>query len=144
VTTSSGYWTKTAWGTTNVPKTGVAGVLESWLSEETIKRIERWTAAAARPLAERLELTPLADPLALAPGDKLRLLVTLGGRPVAGVPVAYDGDVRGTTAADGTIALRIRRPGLQMIRASAEAPLADGRADTVVRAATLNFELPAR
>jgi hypothetical protein len=55
--------------------------------------------------------------------------------------VAYDGDVRGATAEDGSIALRLRHAGMQTISASFEAPLADGKADTVIRAATLNFEL---
>jgi nickel transport protein len=139
---SSGYWTKTAWETKNVPKTGISGVVKSWLSEETVKRLDRWTPFAAKPLSDRLEITPLADPLALSPGDKLSVRVSFAGKPLAGVPVAYDGDVRGATAADGSIALRLRHPGLQMISASFEAPLADGKADTVIRAATLNFELP--
>lgn len=139
---SSGYWTKTAWETRNVPKTGISGVVKSWLSEETVKRLDRWTPFTAKPLSDRLEITPLADPLALSPGDKLSVRVSFAGKPLAGVAVAYDGDVRGATAEDGSIALRLRHPGMQMISASFEAPLADGKADTVIRAATLNFELP--
>jgi nickel transport protein len=141
---SSGYWTKTAWETKNVPKTGIGGVVKSWLSEETVKRLDRWTPAAARPLSDRLEISPLADPLALAPGDKLAVRVSFAGKPLAGVPVAYDGDVRGATAEDGSIALRLRHPGMQMISASFEAPLGDGKVDTVIRAATLHFELRGR
>lgn len=141
VAISSGYWTKTAWETKNVPKIGVSGVVKSWLSQDTVKRIERWTPGAAQAISQRLEIAPLADPFGLAPGDKLTLRVFFGGKPLAGVAVAYDSEVRGATAADGSIALRLRHPGLQMISASFEAPLADGKADSVIRATTLNFEL---
>lgn len=142
VTMSSGYWTKTAWETKNVPATGIPGVVRSWLSEETVKRLDRWTPAAAAPLSQALELAPAADPFALSPGDKLAVRVFFAGKPLAGVPVAYDGDLRGTTAADGSIAIRLRHGGLQSISASVEAPLADGKADSVIRAAALVFELP--
>jgi nickel transport protein len=141
VTMSSGYWTKTAWETKNVPASGIPGVVKSWLSEETVKRLDRWAPAAAAALSQGLELAPATDPFALAPGDKLALRVFFAGKPLAGVGVAYDGDVRGATSDDGSIALRLRRPGMQTISASFEAPLADGKADTVIRAATLQFEL---
>lgn len=138
---SSGYCTKTAWETRNEPKTGISGVVRSWLSQETIKRIERWSPALANPLSEEIEITPLADPSKLTPGDKLKVRVSLAGNPRGGVPVAYDGDVRGATAEDGTVSLRIRHPGMQMISASLEEPLADGKADTLIRTATLVFAL---
>jgi nickel transport protein len=141
---ASGYWTKTAWETKNVPKTGISGVVKSWLSEESVKRIERWLPALARPVSEQIEITPLADPLKLVPGDKLAVRVSFAGKPRAGVPVAYDGDVRGATAEDGSVSIRIRRAGMQMLSASLEEPLADGKADTVIRTATLVFELPER
>lgn len=141
VAISTGYWTKTAWETKNVPKTGVSGVVKSWLSEETVKRLDRFTPAAGKALSDRLEITPLTDPLALSPGDKLTVRVSFAGKPLARVPVAYDGDVRGATAEDGSIALRLRHPGMQVISASVESPLADGKADSVIRAATLHFEL---
>lgn len=141
---STGYWTKTAWETRNVPKTGIAGVVKSWLSEETVKRVDAWSPGAALPASNWLELVPAQDPRTLAPGDKLMLRAYLDGKPLAGVAVAYDGDVRGATAGDGSIAVRLRRPGLQIISASAEAPLANGKADVIVRTATLNFELPAK
>lgn len=144
VAASSGYWTKTAWETRNAPRTGLAGVIRSWRAEESVKRLNRWSAALARPLSPGLEITPLADPFALRPDDKVRVRVTLGGVPRAGVPVAYDGATRGASGDDGTVVLRIRHGGLQMIAASIESPLADGLADTLVQSAVLNFELPAR
>jgi nickel transport protein len=134
---SSGYWTKTAWETKNAPKTGVSGVIKSWYSEESVKYIERWTDAV--PLGSGLEITPTVNPLLLASGDKLTVLVTDGGKPVAGVPVAYAGDTRGATGADGKVSIRLRQPGLQLIETSMETPLTDGKADTAIRTATLQF-----
>lgn len=141
---SSGYWTKTAWETRNAPKAGIAGVLKSWRSEDTVKRLNRWSAALANPLSQGLEITPVDDPFRLGVDDKLRVRVTLAGQPRAGVPVAYDGATRGSTNEDGTVVLKIRHGGLQMIAASLETPLSDGLADTLIQATTLNFELPAK
>jgi nickel transport protein len=134
---SSGYWTKTPWETKNVPKTGVSGVIKSWYSEESVKFIERWTAAV--PVGSGLEITPVSNPLAVAVGDKLTVLVTDGGKPVSGVPVAYAGDTRGATGQDGKVSIRLRQPGMQLIEASLETPLSDGKADTAIRTASLQF-----
>ncbi len=144
VTASSGYWTKTAWETKNAPKTGIAGVLKSWRSEDSVKRVSRWSAALAQPLTPGLEITPVDDPFRLGVDDKFTVRVTLAGKPRANVPVAYDGATRGATSDDGTVVLKIRHGGLQMIAASLETPLDDGKADTLIRATTLNFELPAK
>lgn len=142
VTVSSGYWSKTAWETKNAPKTQASGVIESWLSQESVKRIDRWMPGAAQPLSDGLEITPLTDPTRLKPGDKLAVLVTENKRPKTGVPVAYDGDTRGASGEDGKVAIRLRHGGMQLIAASLETPLTDGKADTLIRAATLQFELP--
>ena len=152
VAASSGYWTKTAWETKNAPKAGIAGVLKSWRSEDSVKRLERWSAALALPLTPGLEITPVGDPFRLIVDDKLTVRVTLDRKPRAGVPVAYDGATRGATGEDGTVVLKIRHGGLQMIAASLETPLdddqrkspRDGQADTLIRATTLNFELTAK
>lgn len=136
---SSGYWTKTPWETHNLPKDQIAGALQSWRSEESVKRIDRWTAVFAKPLGPGLELSVLQDPAPLVPGDKLRLLVSYGGRPRAGVPVAYDGAIRGASAEDGSILLKLRRGGLQIISASLELPVGDQGADRLILATTLNF-----
>lgn len=141
---SSGYWTKTAWETKNVAKTGIAGVLRSWRADETVTHLARWSPAFAGPPAGGLTVVPLEDPFRLAVGDKLRVRVSVDGRPRAGVPVAYDGATRGASGDDGVVVLRLRRGGLQMISASLETPLADGRADLLIETATLNFELAER
>jgi nickel transport protein len=140
-TFSTGYWTKTAWETRNVPKTGISGVIKSWYSEESLKYVERWTAIAAAPLGNGLEITPTVNPLTLKAGDKLVVQITDGGKPVAGVPVAYAGDTRGASGPDGKVAIRLRHGGLQLLEASQETPLTDGKADTSIRTTSLQFEI---
>lgn len=137
----SGYWTKTAWETKNVPKTGISGVLRSWHSAESVKRIGQWIPAAGKPLGQGLEITPLRDPFSLKPGDKLNVLVTLDGKPLSGVPVAYGDDTRGVSAPDGRIAIRLRHEGTQLITTTLDTPLTDGKADRSLRSATLQFEI---
>jgi nickel transport protein len=139
---SSGYWSKTPWETRNLPKNEVPGTLRSWLSKDSLTRIERWSPVFAEPRGTGLEIVPTTDPLALKPGDKLVVRVTLGGQPRSGVPVAYHGDTRGETDPDGRVAIRLRHPGIQLISASVDMPLRDGKADVVTQAATLQFELP--
>jgi len=138
---TSGYWSKTPWGTRNEPKTGLSGVLKSWHSEETVTRILRWSPALAKPRGKGLEMVPSRDPLTLKSGDKLIVQVFDDGKPVAGVPVAYGDDTRGTTAEDGRIAIRLRHGGMQLLAASRETPLTDGKADVAVRTAALQFEI---
>ncbi len=137
---SSGYWSKTAWETRNEPKTVPAGVIRSWLSQESVKRLERWTPASMRPLGVGLEIVPLGDPWQVSIGEKLIVWVSDNGQPRAGVPVAYHGEVRGTTDREGRIAIRIRQPGMQMLSASVEEALSDGKADTLIRATVLQWE----
>ena len=139
---STGYWSKTPYGTKNLAKDAAGMVIDSWLSSESVKRIDRWGEGLARPLGSGLELVPLGNPLALRPGDKLRVLASLDGKPVAGVTVAYFGKPRGVSDGSGVVNVRLQQAGLQLIQASLDSPLKDGKADRWVRAATLQFELP--
>lgn len=138
---STGYWSKTAWETRNQPKTGISGVMKSWYSEESLKLLERWRGASAAVVGQGLEISPVTNPLLAKEGDKLTFLVTDGGKPVAGVPVAYAGETRGATGSDGKVGIRLRQTGRQLISASLESPLADGKADSSIRTATLQFEM---
>jgi nickel transport protein len=139
---SSGYWTKTPYGTENLPRSEARMPLRSWLSYESVKRIDRWNDALAKPLAKGLEITPLKDPLSLRKGQKLRLRVSFDGKAVEGVVVAYDRKPRGQTAADGGINIRVRHGGFQVIQASFDRPHASQEADKVIYSTHLNFELP--
>jgi len=142
VLTSSGYWTKTPYGTKNVPKAEAEMPIKSWLKYQSVKRLDRWGPALAKPLTEGLEITPREDPFTLRKGDEMHLVVTLEGRPVEGATVEYDGKPCGKSAADGTLTIRIRQAGFQMIEASLHRPDASGKADEVIREASLDFELP--
>jgi nickel transport protein len=142
VSISSGYWTKTPYGTRNVPKNEARQPLTSWLSYDSVKRIDQWTEALARPLADGLELTPLEDPLSLRKGEKVRLRVTFDGRPVQDAVVAYDGKPRGRPAPDGGINIRVRHGGFQVIQATVTRSIASDQADEVIHSTNLNFELP--
>ena len=140
-TFSTGYWTKTAWETRNVPKAGSSGVIKSGYVEESLKLVERWTGNSANPVASGLEITPTTNPLSLKAGDKLVVLITDGGKPVSGVPVAYAGDTRGASGTDGKVAIRLRQGSWQLLAASLELPMADARADVAMRTAFLQFEI---
>jgi len=142
VSISSGYWTKTPYGTQNLPKNEARMPVESWLSHDSVKRIDHWTESLARPLAGGLELTPLEDPLSLRKGKKLRLRVTFDGAPVEDADVAYDGKPRGRPGPDGAINIRLRHGGFQVIQATVTRPIASENADKVIHSTNLNFELP--
>ncbi len=138
--TSSGYWSKTPYGAKNLPKGQVGVVIDSWLSMESVKRLDSWATGLAKPLTTSLEIVPLADPFKLRAGDKLRLTVFLEGRPAAGVTVAYFGHPRGITDDHGRINVRLQNAGFQLIQASLQMPLNDGKADKLIQSATLQFE----
>ena len=139
---SSGYWTKTPYGTENVPKDEARMPVKSWLSHDSVKRIDHWSEPLAKPLAAGLELTPLEDPLRLHKGEKLHLRVTFDGNPVEDADVAYDGRPRGRSGPDGAINIRLRHGGFQVIQASLTRALVSEKADEVIHSTHLNFELP--
>jgi nickel transport protein len=137
---SSGYWTKTPYGTKNLPKNEVKSPVKSWLSLENVKRMDGWSDRFTGPVTGELELVPLHDPFKLKTGDKLRLTVFLKGEPCSRATVVYDGSVRGQTDADGRINIKIRHEGLQMIEAGITLPVDSDRMDQIVHTTNLNFE----
>jgi nickel transport protein len=139
VLTSSGYWTKTPFGTKRQPKDETKSPLESWLSYESVKRIDTWGEGAGRPLTRDFEITPVKNPLKLDEGKKVRLLVTVHGEPLADVSVAYGGQPRGVTDSRGRINIRLRHGGLQLIQASFTEPADSVKTDEIVRTTTLVF-----
>lgn len=139
---SSGYWSKTAYGTKNLAKNEASAVIESWLSFEGVKRIDQWSSRLASAFTDSLELAPLDNPLQLKTGDKLHLRAWYRGKPAAGVTVAYFGKPRGITDADGKVNVRLVQPGFQLIQASLELPLNDPRADKTIHGSSLQFSLP--
>ena len=138
---STGYWSKTPYGTKNLAKNQAGAVIESWQSIEAVKRLDLWGSALARPLTLELELAPIENPLGLKAGDKLRLRAWFQGKPAANVSVAYFGKPRGVSGADGAINIRLNQAGYQHIEASLEQPLNDDRADKSIHATALQFEI---
>jgi nickel transport protein len=141
VLTSSGYWTKTPFGTKNLPKDEAKSPLRSWLSYESVKRIDVWNEKLMKPFAAGLELTPINNPLLLEKGDKVRLLITYNGDPAKDVPVAYGEKTRGQSDKDGRVNIRLKRGGMQLITASLKVPDDGIKADEIVHTATLIFEI---
>ncbi|WPL11714.1 MULTISPECIES: DUF4198 domain-containing protein [Thiorhodovibrio] len=139
--TSSGYWTKTTAGTKNIKKSEATSPLGSWQSFESVKHIDQWGSGAASPLATPLEIVPAENPLTLKDGDKLTVRVLANGQPVADATVSYDGKPRGQTGADGTLNIRVKHGGLQLIQASTRTPYAGPEADEVVHTTALTFAL---
>lgn len=141
VEVDSGIWSQTMTGTKNESPKKLFGVIKSWHSLETIKRIKSWTVSDKKPLGKGLELVPTTDPFVLKTGGKLRLQALLNGQPAKGVAVAYDGRPRGVTGADGMINIKVRHMGQQMLTASLEKPLKNGVADKQVQSTALMFKL---
>ena len=69
--------------------------------------------------------------------------VLAGGQPVPDAVVTYDGKPRGQTASDGTMNVRVRHGGLQLIQAATRVPHAGPEADEVVHTTALTFALGA-
>jgi hypothetical protein len=140
VEADSGTWSHTHTGTHqetgNKPKSGT----RTWRALESVKRLDTWAPGFGRPISQALEITSPEDPTRVAPGEKLRLLITLAGRPKAGVSVAYDGETRGLTGANGLINLKVRHGGTQVVSASIEEPDPKG-GPSRLHATTLLFDL---
>lgn len=138
---STGYWSKTPYGTKNLPRSEVSQSIESWQSFESVKHLEAWSSSLASPISRDLEIVPMQDPFKLKEGAKLELLVALDGKPIAGAIVSYDGHPRGATGEDGRINIKLRHSAFQMIQASARIPLKSEKADAVIHATALTFRL---
>lgn len=135
---SSGYWTKTVYGTKNVPKNEEKQVVKSWLSYESVKFIENYKNDL-KPMTEELEIVPISDLKKIKKGDKLRLQIFFKGKPIKDVPVAYFGNVRGTTDEEGKINITLKNDGFQMITASFEEKGDGIKADEFIHTTNLNF-----
>ncbi len=132
----NGYFTKTPYGTKNLPKNEVRMALESWKSIESVKRIEK---NSKEPIGKGLEIVLLNDVKKV--GDKARLLLLFDGRPVEGAVVAYGDNPRGMSGSDGRVNIKIRREGLQNIKATMRKGCDDDRCDEIVYTTTLNIEV---
>ncbi len=138
---STGYWTKTVEGLKNLSKDEVSGSIESWLSYESVKRVDGWTDALSRPLTEDIEIVPLEDPFGVKVYEKISLRVYYRGKPVKDAVVAYDEHPIGTTDEEGRISVRVRHKGIQRISTSVKEKADGVRADYIIRSTSLIFEV---
>jgi len=138
---SPGYWSETPFETKNLPKDKAGTSILTWLTFESVMRIDEWGDGVASPLTDGLEIIPLNDPFALSRGKKVRLVVTMNGNPVAGVPVAYFDSTRGVTDSRGRINIRLGRDGMQLIKASLTLPGDSIKTDELRYNAALVFDI---
>lgn len=138
---SSGYWTKTPYGTINKPKSQVDTPIKSWLSYESVKRINLWSKNLEKSFSKKLDIIPVNDPLKLQEGDKIRLLITFNGKPEKNIPVAYDGKYRDSTDNYGRINIKIKHKGLQLIEATYREKVYSEKTDEIIYTTILNFEV---
>lgn len=136
---SSGYWTKTVYGTKNVSKEGQSQVLKSWQSFESVKYVKGFSDKHNRSITDDLEIVPLSDLIKIRSGDKLRLQVFYKGRPLKDVVVAYNGKPRGNTDENGKINVIVKEKGFQMISASISEKGDGVKCDEIIRTTNLNF-----
>jgi nickel transport protein len=136
ISINNGYFTKTPYGTKNLPKNKVKMALKSWKSFESVKRIEK---NFKKSIGTGLEIVLLNEPTEV--GDKARLLILFDAKPIKGVVVAYGDKPRGESDADGRVNIRLKKSGLQNIKAVLRQESHDDRCDEIVYATSLNIEL---
>lgn len=136
---SSGHWTKTPYGTENVPKNKANMPIDSWLSYESTKWIGSFTKS--EPISEKLEIVPLNDLFSLKVGDKMQLKIYFNKKPAPNVPVEYYGKVLGVTDKEGNINIRLKEKGLQLINASITENVKAEDKDKIIYGASLSFEV---
>jgi nickel transport protein len=146
----NGTWSKTPDGKWH--KKGKDEVPDAVVSEKNYKYAVQLRAPlkGAVPLlpAQRLQIVPVAMPLPQSLGEPLKLRVLFDGKPVAGARVLHDwvNDPDGEpvkTAADGTVTIKVRNQGLNVIGAIIDGPAEDpAKSFKTEHLATLSFVLP--
>lgn len=131
---------------------GRDAVPNSTLSERNYKYAIHIVAPLTAPIPplphQALEVVPVGASLPTLKGQPLRLRVLFHGKPIAGVKILRDfvNDPDGrtvTSGADGTVTIRVRNQGLNVIDASYDGPPEDPhQEDRIDYEATLSFVLP--
>jgi nickel transport protein len=149
----NGIWSRTPEG--EWVKKGRDEVKNATLSEKTIKYAVHINGplSTALPTLERhtLQVVPVEPTLPALLGQPLKLRVLFQGKPVAGARVLHDfvNDPDGKpakTAADGTVTIKVRNQGLNVVTAifdgPADEPAKIDKIDKIEHLATLSFVLP--
>jgi uncharacterized GH25 family protein len=146
----NGIWSKTPEG--EWVKKGRDEVKNATVSEKTIKYAVHLTGpmtTALPPLeGHMLQVVPVDAKLPELLGQPLKLRVLFQGKPIAGARVMHDfiNDPDGKpvkTGADGTVTIKVRNQGLNVITAIFDGPADDpSKVDRIEHLATLSFVLP--
>jgi nickel transport protein len=146
----NGVWSKTADGEWH--KKGRDEVPDAKISEKTIKYAVHIVGPLSAPLpslpTQTLQIVPVDATLPEMLGQPLKLRVLFQGKPVAGARVLTDfvNDPDGEpvkSAADGSVTLKVRNQGLNVITAIFDGPADDPKkVDKIEHLATLSFVLP--
>jgi nickel transport protein len=148
-TMDNGLWTKGPDGKwLNKGKDEVPGATQSGRYLKYGVFLREVPKAEVQPLPGlALQVLPVGPRFPQHMGDRLQVRVLLNGQPAAGAKVWADGvnDPDGKplrTGRDGSVTLKVRNQGLNVIRAEVDAPPADaGKADKTEHSATLSFVL---
>ena len=133
------YYTKTPYGTLKQSKDRVKMPIKSFQSVESVKRI--YNDNGVTLFKSGLELTLRNKLSEINVDDKARLLVSFNGTAQANVTIANGQRVIGTSDENGHVNLRIKKPGLQNIKASYSVNGDGVKCDEVIYSTTLNIEV---
>lgn len=146
----NGTWSKTADG--EWVKKGRDEVPNAKISEKTVKYAVHIVGVLSTPLpplpTQTLQIVPVEAMLPAMMGQPLKLRVLFQGKPVAGARVLTDwvNDPDGQpvkTAADGSVTIKVRNQGLNVITAIFDGPADEpAKVDKIEHLATLSFVLP--
>jgi nickel transport protein len=146
----NGIWSKTPEG--EWLKKGRDEVPNATTSEKNFKYAVRIVGPLSTPIpplpGQTLQIIPVDATLPVLMGKPLKLRVLFQGKPVAGARVMWDwlNDPDGKpvkTAADGTVTVKVRNQGLNVITAIFDGPSDEPtKADKMEHLATLSFVLP--
>jgi uncharacterized GH25 family protein len=146
----NGTWSKTADG--KWLKMGKDQVPGAVLSEHTYKYTVALLAPLSAPLAplpdQTLQIVPVDANPPQHSGQPMKLRVLYQGKPAAGARVVIDwvNDCEAEplrAAADGSVTVKVRNQGLNVVAAIFDAPPEDpAKSDKIEHTATLSFVLP--
>lgn len=136
----NGFWSKTAAGSKNVPKTEAPGATSSVHSLKYGKFMLDWSPFTVKPLGHILEIVPLAE-TAPRPGGTLAVRVLWEDRPLAGIRIGKgEHDLSIVTDTEGKALLPVGS-GQQTLWVGRRMVLdGDPRADILSVSALLRFE----
>lgn len=146
----NGTWSKTPDGKWH--KKGKDEVPTAIVSERTIKYAVHLRAPLSAPLGalpgQTLQITPVEAALPALLDQPIKLRVLYQGKPVAGAKILHDwlNDPDGApvlSGADGTVTIKVRNQGLNVIVAVFESPSDQpGKYNRIEHLASLSFVLP--